>query len=216
MLNFFGDISDVPLFDLWIMPMVGTLTSRVIAARESAELERKVFEFYANICSKRMPLQVTLKVQRHSFFDATNHLEVRSRLIGILKAPEEFDTDIVACCLTAYPWFWRESENPGEIEAVYTILEKSVKNPGKSDAHLALLAANAIGMLSESLFRRITLDDLLKYYRIMENDETALCVLCMIMPFVESFNEFRTDITCLSQVMPCVCIALSEMSDRQM
>ncbi|VDN17279.1 unnamed protein product [Gongylonema pulchrum] len=121
MLNFFGDISDVPLFDLWIMPTVGTLMSRVIAARESAELERKVFEFYANICSKRMPLQVTLKVQRHSFFDATNHLEVRSRLIEILKAPEEFGTDIVACCLMAYPWFWRESENPGGWCAVKRI-----------------------------------------------------------------------------------------------
>lgn len=58
---------------------------------------------------------------RNCFFDISNHLEVRSRLIDILKSADKFDAEIVGCCLMTYPWLWSQSENPKGMTSKYII-----------------------------------------------------------------------------------------------
>lgn len=196
-LDFLYNISDIPLFDIWIMPIVGAFMSRLVV-QENAQVINRIFRFYADICNKRRPIWKH-KGRRNCFFDTSNHLEVRSRLINILKSSNNFDTEIVGCCLMAYPWLWTQSENPKEIAAVFRILVASMSSLGNVDARLSLLAANACFLFDPSLFRQFTLDSLLKFYKNMGNNEAALRTLALILPFVEDFEKLK-NISAMSKV----------------
>lgn len=54
-LDFFYKISNVPLFDIWIMPIVGKFMSRFVTEWD-LEIISKIFRFYADLCSKRRPI----------------------------------------------------------------------------------------------------------------------------------------------------------------
>ncbi|KAM3721020.1 Small subunit processome component [Dirofilaria immitis] len=178
-LDFFCEISDIPLFDIWIMPIVGTFMSRLVI-QEDAQIIRKIFRFYANICSIRRPIWKS-KGERNCFFDISHHLEVRNKLIDILKAADKFDTEIL------------------EIAAVFNILVRSMSCLDSIDARLSLLSANACFLFDPSLFSQFTLDTLLKYYKNMGNNEAALRTLVLMLPFVEDREKLK-NISAMSKV----------------
>uniref|UniRef100_A0A1I8EDV8 DRIM domain-containing protein n=1 Tax=Wuchereria bancrofti TaxID=6293 RepID=A0A1I8EDV8_WUCBA len=196
-LDFLYNISDIPLFDIWIMPIVGAFMSRLVV-QEDAQIINGIFRFYADICNKRRPIWKH-KEKRNCFFDTSNHLEVRNRLIDILKSSDNFDAEIVGCCLMTYPWLWSQSENPKEIAAVFRILVASMSSLDNVDARLSLLAANACFLFDPSLFRQFTLETLLKFYKNMGNNEAALRTLALILPFVEDSEKLK-NISAMSKV----------------
>ncbi|KAL3993561.1 Down-regulated in metastasis family protein [Acanthocheilonema viteae] len=188
-LDFLYEISDIPLFDIWIMPIVGTFMSRLITQGD-AQITSKIFRFYADLCIKRRPIW-KYKEERNCFFDICNHLEVRNRLIDILKSADKFDVEIVGCCLMTYPWLWNQFEKPKEIIAVFRILVTSMNSLDSVDARLSLLAANACLLCDPSLFKQFTLDAVLKHYKKMGNNEAALRTLALMLPFVKDFEKFK-------------------------
>ncbi|CAG9531849.1 unnamed protein product [Cercopithifilaria johnstoni] len=187
--DFLYEISDVSLFDIWIMPIVGTFMSQLVK-QEDSQIISRIFRFYADLCSKRRPIW-KYKEERNCFFDISNHLELRSRLIDILKSADKFDAEIVGCCLMTYPWLWNPSENPEGIAAVFRILVTSMSSLDRVDARLSLLAANACLMFDPGLFKQFTLDTLLQYYKNMGNNEAALRTLALMLPFVADFEELK-------------------------
>ncbi|OZC06750.1 hypothetical protein X798_06254 [Onchocerca flexuosa] len=196
-LDFFREISDIPLFDIWIMPIVGTFMSRLVV-QENAQIIRKIFRFYADICNKRRPIW-KLKEERNCFFDISYHLEVRNRLTDILKSTDRFDAEILGCCLMTYPWLWNKSENPKEIATVFKILVTSMSNLDNIDARLSLLAANACFLFEPSLFSQFTVDTVLKYYKNMGDNEAALRTLALLLPFVKDSEKLK-DVSIMSKV----------------
>ncbi|MCP9260111.1 hypothetical protein DINM_003265 [Dirofilaria immitis] len=137
-------------------------------------------KFYANICSIRRPIWKS-KGERNCFFDISHHLEVRNKLIDILKAADKFDTEIL------------------EIAAVFNILVRSMSCLDSIDARLSLLSANACFLFDPSLFSQFTLDTLLKYYKNMGNNEAALRTLVLMLPFVEDREKLK-NISAMSKV----------------
>uniref|UniRef100_A0A1I7W3C8 DRIM domain-containing protein n=1 Tax=Loa loa TaxID=7209 RepID=A0A1I7W3C8_LOALO len=196
-LDFLYNISDIPLFDIWIMPIVGAFMSRLVVQKD-AQIISKILKFYADMCNKRRPIWKH-KGRRICFFDISNHLEVRNRLIDILKSADKFDAEIVGCCLMTYPWLWNQSENPKEIAVVFKILVNSMSSLDSADARLSLLAANACFLFDPNLLRQFTLDTLLKYYKNMGSNEAALRTLALMLPFVEDSEKLK-NVSALSKV----------------
>uniref|UniRef100_A0A0R3RU84 DRIM domain-containing protein n=1 Tax=Elaeophora elaphi TaxID=1147741 RepID=A0A0R3RU84_9BILA len=196
-LDFLYEISSIPLFDIWIMPIVGTFMSRFVS-KVDAQIISRIFRFYADLCSKRRPIW-KYKERRDCFFDICNHLEVRNRLIDILKSADIFDAEIVGCCLMTYPWLWNQSEKPKEIDAVFRILITSMNTLESVDARLSLLAANACLSFNPSLFKQFTLDTLLIYYKNMGNNEAALRTLSLILPFIGDSEKLK-NVSAMSKV----------------
>uniref|UniRef100_A0A915PHK9 U3 small nucleolar RNA-associated protein 20 N-terminal domain-containing protein n=1 Tax=Setaria digitata TaxID=48799 RepID=A0A915PHK9_9BILA len=196
-LDFLHKISDIPLFDLCIMPIVGTFMSQLIV-REDVDIINRIFEFYADLCSKRRPMW-KYKEGRICFFDVSWHLKIRSQLTNILASADKFDGKTVGCCLMVYPWLWSKSENLQEIAAVFKILVNSMSSEHKIDARLALLAAHACFLCDPGLFNQFTLDTLLKYYKNMGSNELALRTLALMLPFVKDLEELK-NVAVLSKV----------------
>ncbi|VDK69683.1 unnamed protein product [Litomosoides sigmodontis] len=189
-LDFFYKISDVPLFDIYIMPIVGKFMSRFVT-RWDPEIIGKIFRFYADLCCKRRPIW-RYKEDRNCFFDVSSHLEVRDRLIDILKSADKFDAKIVGYCLMTYPWLWSQSECPKEIAAVFKILQTSMDSLDSVDTRLSLLAANACSLFDPSLFKHFTVDAVLQYYKNVGNNEASLRTLALLLPFVGDFEKLKS------------------------
>lgn len=60
-----------------------------------------------------------------------------------------------------------------------------------ADARLSLLAANACFLFDPCLFKKFTLDTLLKYYKNMGNNEAALRTLTLMLPFIEDCDKLE-------------------------
>lgn len=53
-LDFFADLSEASVFDIWLMPSVGKFATKVLS-EQSGDSSTKIFKFYAYLCSKRRP-----------------------------------------------------------------------------------------------------------------------------------------------------------------
>lgn len=51
-LDFLNNISNIPFFDIYIMPIVGSFMSRIVG-QDDAQTVRRILKFYAGMCNKR-------------------------------------------------------------------------------------------------------------------------------------------------------------------
>uniref|UniRef100_A0A915BRI6 DRIM domain-containing protein n=1 Tax=Parascaris univalens TaxID=6257 RepID=A0A915BRI6_PARUN len=189
-LDFFADLSEASLFDIWLMPSVGRFTTKMIS-QQSGDSSTKIFKFYAVLCSKRRPFCLE-KAERIPFFDVSQHLEVRLKVMECICNGLEASDDhllLVTYAVCTYPWLWRQAEKPQNAEALVSILRSSMAGSSTGHSHLALLASYAIWLVDRKLFSTFKMDELIDFVRKEKCSERSLRVLHMILPNTVEFKE---------------------------
>uniref|UniRef100_A0A914WC35 U3 small nucleolar RNA-associated protein 20 N-terminal domain-containing protein n=1 Tax=Plectus sambesii TaxID=2011161 RepID=A0A914WC35_9BILA len=131
--NFVTTLTDVPGFDVNIMPVVGQFAERVLNQANCARSDEVVvLNLYARICAKRRPISTSDLMQhgsasRRPFMDARNHTTVREHVI---KAMDSLDAGVdqlslerLVPAVAILPWLWRSGETVQGVERVVDILE---------------------------------------------------------------------------------------------
>uniref|UniRef100_A0A0M3HJT7 PUL domain-containing protein n=1 Tax=Ascaris lumbricoides TaxID=6252 RepID=A0A0M3HJT7_ASCLU len=91
-------------------------------------------------------------VERVPFFDVSQHVEVRLKIMECIRTNLEANDDhllTVAYAVRTYPWLWRQAEKPQNAEALVSILRSSMKTSSTGHSHLTLLATSAISLVDK-------------------------------------------------------------------
>ncbi|VDD85917.1 unnamed protein product [Enterobius vermicularis] len=189
MCQFFSDLVDLSIFDIFLMPSIGKFYSKVLSNSSHCGV-LEILKFYALLCAERRRINVD-EGERVLFFDVSDHLAVRECVLDIIrnKNSENREQDVLLLYgCSVYPWLWRGVETVEALDDVMVIFNDAISGKyGILSSYLSVLSANAVFLTGKDYFANVNVDDLLNFLKYANCKEAALKVLNMILPYTHTF-----------------------------
>ncbi|KAI6238019.1 Small subunit processome component 20-like protein [Aphelenchoides fujianensis] len=160
-LDFYAELVDLNIFDIWCMETIGKLVEKVVGTGRrliDEELLRPILRFYFKHTIDRHPLVSALQEARNPTIDVSYHKHFRAVLQRIVRNSEEFDATFYPLA-SRRPPRTRASEDEELLTArliatigTETTSEKDLLNGWLLASHLRLMDAEKLeGLRLESL-----------------------------------------------------------------
>ncbi|CAJ0581453.1 unnamed protein product, partial [Mesorhabditis spiculigera] len=171
LLKFLESIHKIQCFDLYIMPALGSLATRVVKSDdESAKAE--LLRVYAEICLDRRPLEGAIdRAGRATFFDTSYQVAVREYVNEQVASANKWITDTewsevallkVAHALAVWPWLTPADEVMQGSASILALLLSLLSAPTPQDratvflqSQLVFFAASALFQADKTLLRKV-------------------------------------------------------------